>query len=306
MLLTIIPDWHSIDSVRRAHSRFELGGIVFFALLAIAEGFAHNEKDKKREHWFNTFGVWFFAIAVACEIAGYVYGQRNDSLSEGKITSLDALAHDAAGTARASKTTADGANTVAGQAQTKAEGAKTAADEASGLAKGARTEADSFEQRIEEANKASANSAKAATDAVSRLAEAENKLDTATKRELADEGELNRLKTPRSIGRSADLIASLKRFKGTKYVFVTVFQDEEAINLLREIDEALQQAGWLRDKSIPGFPAINVYGKDRPDFSVVVGFNTGIQISTESRTPLATLQATPFNDAPLHCRPQQL
>jgi hypothetical protein len=117
-------------------------------------------------------------------------------------------------------------------------------------------------------------------------------LADALQRAANAEAEMERLKTPRSISRSTDLIATLKPFKGTKYVFVSVFQDEEAINFLREIHEILRQAGWERDKSVAGFPALNVYGKDQPDFSVPVGFNTGIQISVESPVPLETLQST--------------
>jgi hypothetical protein len=109
MPLTILSDWNSLDSVRRAHSDFELGGLVFFALLVMAEALAHTTENKEREHRFNTFGVWLFAIAVLCELVAYPYGQRNDELSAQVIGSLDALAHDADSTAKGAKTTADGA-----------------------------------------------------------------------------------------------------------------------------------------------------------------------------------------------------
>jgi hypothetical protein len=105
---------------------------VFFALLAIAEAFAHNTNDKKREHLFNTFGVWFFAAAIAFELAGYVYGQRNDSLSANTIKSLDTLSHDADSTARGAKVTADAAKNEAREAKTTSGDAKADANNARG------------------------------------------------------------------------------------------------------------------------------------------------------------------------------
>jgi hypothetical protein len=99
MLLAILPNWNSLDSVRRAHSDLELAGLVFFALLVVAEALAHNSKQEDRKHLFDSIGIWFFAIAVVCEIAGYWYGQRNDALSEQVIVSLDVKARDAASNA---------------------------------------------------------------------------------------------------------------------------------------------------------------------------------------------------------------
>lgn len=99
MLLAILPNWNSLDSVRRAHSDLELAGLVFFALLVVAEALAHNSKQEERKHLFDSIGIWFFAVAVLCEIAGYWYGQRNDDLSEQVIVSLDAKARDAASNA---------------------------------------------------------------------------------------------------------------------------------------------------------------------------------------------------------------
>ena len=99
MLLVILPNWNSLDPVRQAHSDLELTGLVFFALLVVAEALAHNSKQEERKHLFDSIGIWFFAIAILCEVAGYWYGQRNDALSEQKIRSLDALAANAASNA---------------------------------------------------------------------------------------------------------------------------------------------------------------------------------------------------------------
>jgi hypothetical protein len=99
MLLAILPNWNSLDSVREAHSDLELAGLVFFALLVVAEALAHNSKQEERKHLFDSIGIWFFAIAILCEIAGYWYGQRNDALSEQVISSLDVKARNAASNA---------------------------------------------------------------------------------------------------------------------------------------------------------------------------------------------------------------
>jgi hypothetical protein len=120
MLLAILPNWNSLDSVRRAHSDLELAGLVFFALLVMAEALAHNSKLEKRKHLFDSIGIWFFAIAILCEIAGYWYGQRNDALSEQKIRSLDVLAENAANNASTALGNSKEAETKSSKAADKA------------------------------------------------------------------------------------------------------------------------------------------------------------------------------------------
>src|ERR1039458_2293417 len=84
----ILPDWNSLESVRRAHSDLEAAALVFFALLVVSEALAHLSDDKKTERRFDRIGIVFFAIAVLAEIAAYPYGQRNDTLSAQIIGSL--------------------------------------------------------------------------------------------------------------------------------------------------------------------------------------------------------------------------
>jgi hypothetical protein len=136
MLLAILPNWNSLDSVRQAHSDLELAGLVFFALLVIAEALAHNSKQEERKHLFDSIGIWFFAIAVLCEIAGYWYGQRNDALSEQVIRSLDATARNAAGNAstalsnsKEAETKSNDAVDKAGKAQIKVDAVARRAEE---------------------------------------------------------------------------------------------------------------------------------------------------------------------------------
>jgi len=93
---TCLPDWNSLDSVRRTHSVLEGAALVFFALLVVCEALAHLSDDKKTERRFDKIGIVFFAIAVLAEIVAYPYGQRNDTLSGQMIGSLDFKARDAA------------------------------------------------------------------------------------------------------------------------------------------------------------------------------------------------------------------
>ena len=103
--LAILPGWNSLDSVRRAHSELEAAGLVSFLLLVVMEALAHNSTNEQRKHLFDSIGIWFFAIAIFCEIGGYWYGQRNDDLSQEVISTLDSRAQDAAD--KASKAVAD-------------------------------------------------------------------------------------------------------------------------------------------------------------------------------------------------------
>ncbi|PYY10967.1 MAG: hypothetical protein DMG61_20370 [Acidobacteria bacterium] len=120
---TMIPNWNSLESVRHAHSDLEAAALVFFALLVFFDVLAHFSEDKNRERLLEKVGLCFFAIAVFAEIAAYPYGQRNDTLSEQIIGSLDTKAKDAF-------TNASNASTKAGDAANTADRANRAADHA--------------------------------------------------------------------------------------------------------------------------------------------------------------------------------
>jgi hypothetical protein len=86
----VIPDWNSLDSVRHAHSVLEGSALTFFALLVLFDVLAHLAKRaEEKERLFERIALFFFTVAVAAEIAAFVYGQRNDKLSEQVIRSLD-------------------------------------------------------------------------------------------------------------------------------------------------------------------------------------------------------------------------
>jgi hypothetical protein len=156
MLLAILPNWNSLDSVRQAHSDLELAGLVFFALLVVAEAVAHNSEQEKRKHLFDSIGIWFFAIAVLCEIAGYWYGRQNDALSEQVIRSLDSTARDAAGNASTALSNSKEAETKstdavdkAGKALDKSNRANVSASKALNVSKAATDAAEKAQEKVE-------------------------------------------------------------------------------------------------------------------------------------------------------------
>lgn len=111
------PDWNSLDSVRRAHSDLEAAALIFFALLVVCEALAHLSDDKKAERRFDKIGIVFFALAVLAEIAAYPYGQRNDTLSDQAMASLQTSARDANDRATAAQNRADAAENHAAEVQ---------------------------------------------------------------------------------------------------------------------------------------------------------------------------------------------
>ena len=131
--------WNSLDSVRRVHSDLELASIVFFAMLVFFDVLAHRTDDQPRQRTLGTIGLYFFTVAVLCEFLAYPYGQRNDTLSEQSIRSLDSVARHASEAAnsaiadakRAGDVAAD-VSVTAGKAKAKADGAQllAAQDEA--------------------------------------------------------------------------------------------------------------------------------------------------------------------------------
>lgn len=289
---SVLPNWNSLESVRRTHSALEAGALVFFALLVVSEALAHLSADKKKENIFDRIGICFFAIAVLAEIAAYPYGQRNDALSERIIGSLDEKARRADSNASKALTDSGTALSQAKDAITKtgiAEGAmktaakealeaQTAASNALSIAHDARQEADSFEKDILSAKTQAA-------DAESHLADALGQAAQATE-------ELRRLKLPRSLTNATTLATGLRAFKGTEYTVIGCFQDQESIGLLVQIDEVLKNAGWTRVKP----PPQNSYGDLQlnisKDFAVPITSRSGIYVVVQSTQTVDALRAT--------------
>jgi hypothetical protein len=116
--------------------------LLFFALLVLFDVLAHLSKDDGRKSVLDKMALGFFAVAVLAEVIAYPYGQRNDTLSERIIGSLDAKAQRA--TDNASKALTDSSTALA-QAKVAADTAgraKQEADQVIGIATAARSTAE--------------------------------------------------------------------------------------------------------------------------------------------------------------------
>ena len=155
--------------------------------------------------------------------------------------------------------------------------AKTDAGDAKTLASGARTEADSFENDIKSAKQNAA-------DAESHLAEA-------LKEAAGAKMELNLLTTPRILVPAPAFANTLRQFAGTEYTFAMVSQDQDSVTLLREIDSALQLAGWKRVKPSPT-PFIGAQFDDlEKGFLVALGTQVGVVVEVDSTESVESLRS---------------
>jgi len=225
MLLAILPNWNSLDSVRQAHSDLELAGLVFFALLVVAEAVAHNSEQEKRKHLFDSIGIWFFAIAVLCEIAGYWYGRQNDALSEQVIRSLDSTARDAAGNASTALSNSKEAETKSTDAVDKA-----------GKALDKSNRANVSASKALNVSKAATDAAEKAQEKVEAVAEHADDIDRAV---WQTQYWLNSL----HVTEKGSLIKALKKFKGQKIDFVSYVGDPGGDIFCNELLNAAYSAG---------------------------------------------------------------
>ncbi|MGB9408963.1 MAG: hypothetical protein WCA89_15620 [Terracidiphilus sp.] len=237
--------------------------------------------ERIRRHigsWSTIVLILALSVGLKCliktnELSGSVIGSLGDKAAEADRKAEKAISDSSTAFSQATDalTRARKAEESLGKAENEAKDARNAASNALTIAGNARKEADSFENDIIFAKKQAAEA----------------------------QAELNRLKTPRSLTNASDFVTALQGFKGTEYTFSSVAEDEESINLLKEIDSVLQLAGWKRVKPPGGFPAINVYGKD-VDFSVVVSLQTGVHLSVDSSESLASLTSMPNKSLPTH------
>ncbi len=283
-----LPDWNSLDSVRRSHNNLEGAALVFFALLVGFDALAHLSSDKPRERLFEKIGLCCFAIAVLAEIVAYPYGQRNDALSEQIIGSLDAKAQSALGKSDAAEGKAKDAGAKADEAETKSAGALARAQAAERSLATAESDA-------AKAQAASSNALNTAAEAKQTAHDARTEADSFEASIAAATVELNRLKTPRSLVNVPEVISKLQAFKGTEYE-LCVFQDDESIEFTKMVDAALQGAEWKRktaERVSLGIPAIRVFPNDLP---IAACLETGVQVHIRTNEPLAVLQARPAKD----------
>jgi hypothetical protein len=163
------------------------------------------------------------------------------------------------------------------------------------VARGARKEADSFEADIKAAKAQSGEAKALAGEAKGLLAEVRQLAADARQQASEATTGVNRLKTNRSLSNLSELSRKVKEFEKTEYMFSGVFADEESIQLLAQIDDALRHAGWQRTKAPHQFPALMIFGKDDDVHAVI---STGIQVSVDSSESLAALQPLPLEKLP--------
>jgi hypothetical protein len=240
---------------------------------------AHSEEPT----WLKTLLFIGLLAVVGGIVAEWRYGIKLEDAHNavhtydlGKIREADEKAGNAA-------TSATEAETASAKAKTDSASAVASSTNALNIASGARKEADTFDSRI--------------VSATNKATEAESHLADALHETAQAQQELNRLKTPRSLNNPLALISSLKRFSGSEYEFVGVFSDEDSTTLLKEMDTALQLAGWKRLPSpLKGGLAVTIDG----NFQVPPDVRTGVKVEVESTEKLETLKQTPMGAMPQH------
>ena len=233
----------------------------------IGEYFAEIDEDeveisKRLRKRIKQLSMAVLLLGLGGDLLGIVMGQA-------EMTTLTKEAGDAATSAKIAHDEADSVKAIADASREDAKDALVKAREAQGEL--AQAEADSAK-----AQAAASNSLDIANKAMAHLSEAAIRADELTDR-------LKRLTTPRSLTSVPQVVASLKQFKGTEYLFGGICADEECADLLKSIDSVLQQAEWKRLKSEGGFPALNVFPED--PLGIKVTLEVGIKISTEVPNP---------------------
>jgi len=310
------------SSLAQSLSRWEYAEYVSCAFVALAcagEGVAEftdwltngvEDRKKKLAKLSTLVLIASLAAELVCLVrTNTLSGQLIGSLSE-KAGIADTKAQSAKITAeqadeKAKKAIADSSTALSqatdalgkagkaqeslGKAEDEANKAETTASNALTLARGARQEADSFENDIGSAKKLAA--------------EAESHLAEATKSANILTAKLERLTTPRRLPHSVPVVAPLKTFSGTEYVFIGTCADEECFSLVSDIDELLKLAGWKRIKGPPmriGINQIDInYDKE---FAVDVSVSTGTVISVETPNGHESVKGLPENQLAEHIR----
>ena len=225
-------------------------------------------------------------IGVLGELLGdggvFLFSNQLQIISDKEIADVVKSAGDA-------KASAQGAANAASDAKAASGGAVAAASNALNLASSARQEADSFEKDIASAKK--------------QAAEAESHLAEATKSANILTAKLERLTTPRRLRHSAQVADSLKGFRGMEYLFIGSCGDQECFDLVSDINELLELAGWKRIKGPPmriGITQFLIHGDK--DFTVDASVSTGIGISVETPKGVESVKDLTEGQMPKHIR----
>jgi hypothetical protein len=81
-----MPGWNNLESAKSIHAFFEIGALIFFALLVWFEVLVH--RHTKREHLFTLLALISFAVAIVAEICAFPYSRRVEKLSSDEINVL--------------------------------------------------------------------------------------------------------------------------------------------------------------------------------------------------------------------------
>jgi hypothetical protein len=221
-------------------------------------------------------------LLVAAGVAGEGFAEYFVNDSETGIRAFDE--------ARVTEATKEAGNAAqsARIAHDEADAVKGIADEARTDARDALIKSQAAQHELTSAEADAAKAQTASSDALDRA----NKADS-----LASDAqvELKRVTSPRRLSQSSCLLAALKPFSGTEYVFDGVAADGEAIQFLGDIDDLLKAAGWKRAKSLQialGIPTIKPR-TDEPDLTVPASLVIGVQITVESTSTQQFFRSTP-------------
>src|SRR5260370_12267418 len=88
-----LPGWYSLSSVVEIHADLEGIAVAFFVALVVFDVAAHL--NKPQETLFERIALFCFGVAVLAEVCAYPYSRRIDTLTEGKIATLNKEAGDA-------------------------------------------------------------------------------------------------------------------------------------------------------------------------------------------------------------------
>lgn len=230
--------------------------------------------------WITFIGMvgW---ILVSVGVAGEFWVDGKVNSDDDNIQSINIqLLRDASSSAGSAARAAYDAQRSSIRATKEANRAETSSFNAITLARSARSEADSFERDI--------------VSAKTQAADAESDLADARKQAASALEQLHRIKSPRALINSDELVSKLRAFKGTKYT-LSVFQEDESIQFAKAINRALHDAGWDR---IPtparlGAPQLLIPDLDTQD-GIPVCFDTGVHVHLRMNESLYMLNASKY------------
>jgi|SRR5581483_3529 len=219
-----------------------------------------------------------------------IIGVAGEGVSEGLVSNADGLLQTFNNILLAETTKAAGAAGLSARAAANAASqAKKEADQVTGIAKAARSTADDARAGATAAQR-QVSSLRAQADSLQR--------DIDTEKE-----EIRRIRSPRALTNVPELIEALKAFKDTQYAFVRMAAgDDDAGNLVQQIDAVLQQAKWVRtpapmDCGDPiGCPTMAPLSDDpkylivaMPFWGVMIGYDVPFAVKPGEHVPRAKM-----------------